>query len=185
MCTYTNCNILQRKQCASCSELPEAHFYYYAHHNKQLTIRVKRLPDRIRLSGEAEAKLWMWSRCGRCTTANGVPKSTKRVVISTAACGLSFGKFLELSFSHHSSSTRLSSCGHSLHRDFLYFFGYGFLVCFDLVVYNYILLFFWVSFLKRPSVNGSSSPISSLVGVIVFNWSVSNIVTFLNQLVKE
>lgn len=118
----------QRKQCASCSELPEAHFYYYAHHNKQLTIRVKRLPDRIRLSGEAEGKLWMWSRCGRCKTANGVPKSTKRVVISTAACGLSFGKFLELSFSHHSSSTRLSSCGHSLHRDFLYFFGLGAMV---------------------------------------------------------
>lgn len=115
----------QRKQCASCSELPEAHFYYYAHHNKQLTIRVKRLPDRIRLSGEVEGKLWMWSRCGRCKTANGVPKSTKRVVISTAACGLSFGKFLELSFSHHASSTRLSSCGHSLHQDFLYFFGLG------------------------------------------------------------
>ncbi|XWS24864.1 hypothetical protein CRYUN_Cryun27aG0021600 [Craigia yunnanensis] len=113
----------QRSQCAKCGELPEAHFYYYAYHNKQLTIQVKRLPKHIR--GEAEGKLWMWSRCGKCKTGNGISKCTKRVLISTAARGLSFGKFLELSFSEHSSSSGLSSCGHYLHRDFLYFFGLG------------------------------------------------------------
>ncbi|XP_031247184.1 putative 1-phosphatidylinositol-3-phosphate 5-kinase FAB1D [Pistacia vera] len=115
----------QRTQCITCGELPEAHFYYYAHHKKQLTIQVKRLPDRKRLPGEVEGKIWMWSRCGKCKTKNGVSKSTKRVLISTAACSLSFGKFLELCFSHHSSSDRASSCGHSLSRDFLYFFGLG------------------------------------------------------------
>lgn len=140
-----NCNVLQRRQCATCGELPEAHFYYYAHHNKQLTIRVKRLPDRMCLPGEAEGKIWMWGCCGKCKTGNGVSKSTKRVLISAAACGLSFGKFLELSFSHHSASSRLSSCGHSFHRDFLYFFGYGFMVSFDLLLPFVVLLGFFPS----------------------------------------
>ncbi|XWS23446.1 hypothetical protein CRYUN_Cryun28dG0014500 [Craigia yunnanensis] len=122
--TFLQDNLLnQRSQCAICGQLPEAHFYYYAHHNKQLTIQVKRLPKH--LPGEAEGKLWMWSCCGKCKTGNGISKSTKRVLISTAARGLSFGKFLEFSFSEHSSSSGLSSCGHSLHRDFLYFFGVG------------------------------------------------------------
>ncbi|XP_047959358.1 putative 1-phosphatidylinositol-3-phosphate 5-kinase FAB1D [Salvia hispanica] len=115
----------QRLQCDVCSELPEAHFYYYAHHNKQLTIQVRRLPARKSLPGETDGKLWMWSRCGRCKLRDGSPKSTKRVLISTAARGLSFGKFLELSFSNHSSFSSPSCCGHSYHKDFLYFFGLG------------------------------------------------------------
>lgn len=113
---------MQRSPCSICGELPEAHFYYYAHHNKQLTIQIRRLSDEKHLPGEAEGKLWMWSRCGKCKHGNGMSKSTKRVLISTAARGLSFGKFLELGFS---SSSKLSSCGHSLHWDFLYFFGYA------------------------------------------------------------
>ncbi|KDP34673.1 hypothetical protein JCGZ_11021 [Jatropha curcas] len=113
----------QKRQCTTCGELPEAHFYYYAHHNKQLTIRVKRLPKL--LPGEAEGKLWMWSRCGKCREKNGGQKCTKRVLISTAARCLSFGKFLELSFSYYSSFGRSSCCGHSLERDYLYFFGLG------------------------------------------------------------
>ncbi|XWS21867.1 hypothetical protein CRYUN_Cryun30bG0092600 [Craigia yunnanensis] len=113
----------QRSQCAICGELAEAHFYYYAHHSKQLTIQVKQLPKH--LPGEAEGKLWMWSCCGKCKSGNRISKCTKRVLISTAARGLSFGKFLELSFSEHSLSSGLSSCGHSPHRDFLYFFGLG------------------------------------------------------------
>ncbi|KAK6276842.1 hypothetical protein POUND7_017165 [Theobroma cacao] len=116
----------QRSQCAVCGELPEAHFYYYAHHNKQLTIQVKQLSKH--LPGEAEGKLWMWCRCGKCKTGNGISKSTKRVLISTTARGLSFGKFLELSFSDRSSSSGLSSCSHSMQRDFLYFFGLGSMV---------------------------------------------------------
>ncbi|GAB4844844.1 hypothetical protein Ancab_038232 [Ancistrocladus abbreviatus] len=115
----------QSLHCKTCGELPEAHFYYYAHHNKQLTIRVKHLPNTICLPGESEGKLWMWSRCGKCKPNKGGMKSTKRVVISAAARRLSFGKFLELSFSSDSSFNGLSSCGHSLHRDFLYFFGSG------------------------------------------------------------
>ncbi|GMP48121.1 hypothetical protein CsSME_00015591 [Camellia sinensis var. sinensis] len=115
----------QRLQCKTCNEPPNAHFYYYAHHNKQLTIQVRSLPNMWHLPGEAEGKLWMWSRCGKCKPHNGNSKSTKRVLVSTAARGLSFGKFLDLSFSNHSSFSRPSSCGHSLHRDFLCFFGLG------------------------------------------------------------
>ncbi|CAN1235338.1 Putative 1-phosphatidylinositol-3-phosphate 5-kinase FAB1D [Linum perenne] len=110
----------QRSRCPTCEELPEMHYYYYAHHDKQLTIRVKRLLKA--LPGEAEGKIWMWSRCGKC---KAVSRSTKRVLISTAARSLSFGKFLELSFTHQSSFGRSSSCGHSLDKDFLYFFGLG------------------------------------------------------------
>ncbi|KAL6318383.1 hypothetical protein AAG906_040556 [Vitis piasezkii] len=120
-----NCCTMQKHQCPTCGELPEAHFYYYAHCNKQLTIQVKQLPTKSRLPGEAEGKLWMWSRCGKCKPENGITQCTKRVLISTAARGLSFGKFLELSFSQLSSPSRVSSCGHFFHRDFLYFFGLG------------------------------------------------------------
>lgn len=108
---------IQTRLCDACQELPDAHFYYYAHHYKQLTIQVKRLPQEKSLLGEAEGKIWMWSRCRKCKSG-----STKRVLISTTARSLSFGKFLELSLSHYSSSRKLS-CGHSLDRDFLYFFG--------------------------------------------------------------
>ncbi|KAK4788753.1 hypothetical protein SAY86_020072 [Trapa natans] len=115
-------NILnQKSKCSTCGELPEAHFYYYAHYNKQLRIKVKRLPESKVLAGDEEGKIWMWGCCGKCASGNG----TKRVLISTAARALSFGKFLELSFSHYSSPSILLSCGHSLQRDFLYFFGLG------------------------------------------------------------
>lgn len=46
--------------------------------------------------------------------------------MSDAAWGLSFGKFLELSFSNHAAASRVASCGHSLHRDCLRFYGYIF-----------------------------------------------------------
>ncbi|RDX90164.1 putative 1-phosphatidylinositol-3-phosphate 5-kinase FAB1D, partial [Mucuna pruriens] len=112
----------QTRLCDACQELPDAHFYYYAHHNKQLTIQVKRLPQEKGLPGETEGKIWMWSHCRKCKSG-----STKRVLISTTARSLSFGKFLELSLSHYTSSRKLS-CGHSLDRDFLYFFGLGHMV---------------------------------------------------------
>ena len=149
---------MQRSQCTACGELPEAHFYYYAHYNRQLTIQVKRLPEGKHLPGEAEGKLWMWSCCGRCKHGNGISKSTKRVLISNAARGLSFGKFLELSFTYAPSSSRLSSCGHSLHRDFLYFFGYGLFISSYLIVY---LLYFWYE-VKEISVLCSGSGFSPL-----------------------
>ncbi|XAR62641.1 1-phosphatidylinositol-3-phosphate 5-kinase [Bertholletia excelsa] len=118
----------QRLHCATCNEPPQSHFYYYVHHNKQLIIQIKHLPESRSLPGEAEGKLWMWSKCGKCKSSNGNSKSTKRVLISNAACGLSFGRFLELCFSNHSSFTKTSDCGHSVHKDFLYFFGFGSMV---------------------------------------------------------
>lgn len=116
---------MQKCQCRTCGESPEAHFYYYAHHNKQLSIRVRRLTSGKHLAGEGEGKIWMWGRCGQCRPGNKILKTMKRVLVSTAAHGLSFGKFLELSLSHHSLSPRLSSCGHSFQSDFLIFFGYA------------------------------------------------------------
>ncbi|KAK2968895.1 hypothetical protein RJ640_013238, partial [Escallonia rubra] len=110
--------------CKACGEPSEDHLSYYEHHDKQLRIQVRRLPMDKRLPGEAEGKLWMWSCCGKCKLPNGSSKSTKRVLISAAARCLSFGKFLELSFSNHSSFYP-HSCGHFSHRDFFYFFGLG------------------------------------------------------------
>ncbi|KAG0494356.1 hypothetical protein HPP92_005350 [Vanilla planifolia] len=114
----------QQHSCSSCGEPPEAHIYCYTHQNGNLTVLVKQLPSS--LSGEAEGKIWMWSRCLKCEHEKGIPRSTTRVVMSSAARSLSFGKFLELSFTSHSAASRLcSECGHSLHRDCLRFFGLG------------------------------------------------------------
>ncbi|CAN6197799.1 unnamed protein product [Urochloa humidicola] len=110
----------EKHSCISCGESPEAHMYSYTHHNGTLTVLVKRLPLESTLSGEAQGRIWMWTRCLRCNA-----KPTNRVIISSSARNLSFGKFLELSFSTHSAAKKLSTCGHLLHRDCLRFFGFG------------------------------------------------------------
>ncbi|RLN35123.1 1-phosphatidylinositol-3-phosphate 5-kinase FAB1A-like [Panicum miliaceum] len=110
----------EKHSCLSCGESPEAHMYSYTHHNGALTVLVKRLPVELSLSGEAQGRIWMWTRCLRCNA-----KPTNRVIISSSARNLSFGKFLELSFSTHSAAKKLSTCGHLLHRDCLRFFGFG------------------------------------------------------------
>ncbi|KAL3363077.1 hypothetical protein AABB24_012403 [Solanum stoloniferum] len=111
-------------RCPSCEMHPEAHVRCYTHRQGSLTISVKKLPECI-LPGEREGKIWMWHRCLRCPRTNGFPPPTKRVVMSNAAWGLSFGKFLELSFSNHAAASRVASCGHLLHRDCLRFYGYA------------------------------------------------------------
>ncbi|XP_023548902.1 1-phosphatidylinositol-3-phosphate 5-kinase FAB1B-like isoform X2 [Cucurbita pepo subsp. pepo] len=114
----------QAYRCDSCDMPAEAHVHCYTHRQGTLTISVKKLPE-ILLPGEREGKIWMWHRCLRCPRNNGFPPATRRVVMSDAAWGLSFGKFLELSFSNHIAASRVASCGHSLHRDCLRFYGYG------------------------------------------------------------
>ncbi|XP_048629435.1 1-phosphatidylinositol-3-phosphate 5-kinase FAB1B-like [Brassica napus] len=102
----------------------EAHVHCYTHRQGSLTISVKKLQDYL-LPGEKEGKIWMWHRCLRCPRPNGFPPAILRVVMSDAAWGLSFGKFLELSFSNHLAASRVACCGHSLHRDCLRFYGFG------------------------------------------------------------
>ncbi|KAI5336634.1 hypothetical protein L3X38_015902 [Prunus dulcis] len=117
-------------QCHSCEMPSEAHVHCYTHRQGTLTISVKKLPE-ILLPGEKEGRIWMWHRCLRCPRINGFPPATRRIVMSDAAWGLSFGKFLELSFSNHAAASRVASCGHSLHRDCLRFYGFGKMVaCF-------------------------------------------------------
>ncbi|XP_010261690.1 PREDICTED: 1-phosphatidylinositol-3-phosphate 5-kinase FAB1B-like [Nelumbo nucifera] len=116
--------------CHSCEMPSEAHVHCYTHRQGSVTISVKKLPEFL-LPGEREGKIWMWHRCLRCPRTNGFPPATQRVVMSDAAWGLSFGKFLELSFSNHTAASRVASCGHSLHRDCLRFYGFGRMVaCF-------------------------------------------------------
>ncbi|XVF35214.1 hypothetical protein REPUB_Repub18cG0126200 [Reevesia pubescens] len=120
----------QSFRCCSCEMPSEAHVHCYTHRQGSLTISVKKLPE-LSLLGEREGKIWMWHRCLRCPRTNGFPPATRRVVMSDAAWGLSFGKFLELSFSNHAAASRVASCGHSLHRDCLRFYGFGRMVaCF-------------------------------------------------------
>ncbi|CAJ1950647.1 unnamed protein product [Sphenostylis stenocarpa] len=120
----------QSYRCHSCEMPSEAHVHCYTHRQGTLTISVKKLPEII-LPGERDGKIWMWHRCLRCPRINGFPPATQRIVMSDAAWGLSFGKFLELSFSNHAAASRVASCGHSLHRDCLRFYGFGRMVaCF-------------------------------------------------------
>ena len=81
--------------CRSCKEPVEAHVLCYTHRKGNLIINVRCLPD-ITLPGERDGKIWMWHRCLRCAHVDGVPPANRRVVMSDAAWGLSFGKFLEL-----------------------------------------------------------------------------------------
>ncbi|TVU05669.1 hypothetical protein EJB05_48841 [Eragrostis curvula] len=119
----------QNNICRSCELPPEAHVYCYVHPQGSLSISVRKLS--VKLPGEQDGRIWMWHRCLRCPRVNGLPPATKRVVMSDAAWGLSFGKFLELSFSNHAAASRVASCGHSLHRDCLRFYGFGEMVaCF-------------------------------------------------------
>ncbi|XP_062195651.1 1-phosphatidylinositol-3-phosphate 5-kinase FAB1B-like isoform X2 [Phragmites australis] len=119
----------QNNLCCSCELPPEAHVYCYVHPQGSLTISVRKL--QVKLPGEHDGRIWMWHRCLHCPRVDGLPPATKRVVMSDAAWGLSFGKFLELSFSNHAAASRVASCGHSLHRDCLRFYGFGEMVaCF-------------------------------------------------------
>ncbi|KAD4584901.1 hypothetical protein E3N88_22502 [Mikania micrantha] len=117
-------------KCPSCEMSSEAHVQCYTHRQGTLTISVKKLTGSP-LPGEKDGKIWMWHRCLRCPRINGFLPSTRRIVMSDAAWGLSFGKFLELSFSNHAAASRVANCGHSLHRDCLRFYGFGEMVaCF-------------------------------------------------------
>ncbi|KAI3497845.1 hypothetical protein L1887_33429 [Cichorium endivia] len=119
----------QTSNCRSCNEPAEAHVVCYTHQQGNLTINVRRLPS-LKLPGEKDGKIWMWHRCLRCAHVDGVPPATHRVIMSDAAWGLSFGKFLELSFSNHATANRVAGCGHSLQRDCLRFYGLGSMVVF-------------------------------------------------------
>ncbi|KAF8399016.1 hypothetical protein HHK36_014883 [Tetracentron sinense] len=115
--------------CRSCKEPVEAHVRCYTHQQGSLTINVRHLPS-LKLPGERDGKIWMWHRCLKCAQIDGVPPATRRVVMSKAAWGLSFGKFLELSFSNHATANRVANCGHSLQRDCLRYYGFGSMVAF-------------------------------------------------------
>ncbi|XP_006659418.3 putative 1-phosphatidylinositol-3-phosphate 5-kinase FAB1C [Oryza brachyantha] len=115
--------------CPSCKEPSESHIRCYTHQHGSLTISVRRLLSQ-KLPGERDGRIWMWHRCLKCEPKDGVPPATRRVIMSDAAWGLSFGKFLELSFSNHATANRIASCGHSLQRDCLRFYGYGNMVAF-------------------------------------------------------
>lgn len=118
---------VQTSCCESCKEPAESHVRCYTHQQGSLTISVKTLPS-VKLPGELDGKIWMWHRCLRCKPKDGIPPATQRIVMSDAARGLSFGKFLELSFSNHTTANRIACCGHSLQRDCLRFYGLGSMV---------------------------------------------------------
>uniref|UniRef100_A0A7N0UCP9 1-phosphatidylinositol-3-phosphate 5-kinase n=2 Tax=Kalanchoe fedtschenkoi TaxID=63787 RepID=A0A7N0UCP9_KALFE len=119
----------QETFCRSCDERVEAHVRCFTHQKGSLTINVKRLPN-VKLPGEQDGKIWMWHRCLKCAHIDGIPPATRRVIMSDAAWGLSFGKFLELSFSNHATANRVAPCGHSLQKDCLRYYGCGSMVAF-------------------------------------------------------
>ncbi|CAM6126649.1 unnamed protein product [Calypogeia fissa] len=130
------------RPCDMCDESGDKHVLSYTHRQGSLTITVNK-NTKNPLSGEKSGRIWMWHRCLRCALENGVPPATHRVIMSDAAWGLSFGKFLELSFSTHPAASRLAACGHSLHRDCLRFYGFGSVVaCFrysEITIHSFYL----------------------------------------------
>ncbi|KAF9603583.1 hypothetical protein IFM89_037082 [Coptis chinensis] len=126
-CNEIPIELCKANECSVCGDPLQAHVYNYLHQSGKLMIRVKQLSVESSLPGEAEGKLWMWAQCSKCVPVNQKQRSTRRVVMSSAAHDLSFGKFLELGFSVH-SDTNESSCGHSLQRDYHHFYGLGAMV---------------------------------------------------------
>jgi 1-phosphatidylinositol-3-phosphate 5-kinase len=99
-----------------------AHAHCYINQKGTITISMKRIGSN--LPGESEKKIWTWQRCLKCPRKNGLPPSSKRAILSSDTMSLSFGRFLELSFSDHNVATRVAECGHSLHKDCLRYYGY-------------------------------------------------------------
>lgn len=121
----------QKLCCRNCKQRSEAHVRCYTNQYGCLKISVHRYSS-IKLPGERDGRIWMWHRCLECEYSNDVPPAVQRVVMSDAAWSLSFGKFLELSFSNHASANRVAICGHSLQKDCLHFYGSGSMVaCFQ------------------------------------------------------
>ncbi|XP_031491774.1 putative 1-phosphatidylinositol-3-phosphate 5-kinase FAB1C [Nymphaea colorata] len=119
----------QASPCMSCSQPAEAHVRRYIHEQGSVSMYVKCIPS-LNLPGKPEGKIWMWHRCLKCARKDGVSEAKNRVIMSDAAWGLSFGKFLELSFSDNATAKRVASCSHSLQRDCLHYYGYGDTVAF-------------------------------------------------------
>ena len=123
-------------RCPRCDEPMEDHEHRYTHSRGCITLYSKVLKG-TPLPGEKEGKIWMWHRCLRCARPDGIPPATRRVPLSDSAQNISFGKFLQLSFSKQAVET-VTGCGHCAYRDCLRFFGIGSTVaCF---LYNPIKL---------------------------------------------
>ncbi|KAJ3677417.1 hypothetical protein LUZ60_003141 [Juncus effusus] len=120
----------ETKSCTSCNLPLKSHVKSYTHQQGSLTIYTKKIKEK--LQGEKEGTIWMWHRCIKCDPLEeGIRPATRRVAMSDSAWGISFGKFLELSFCGSNSklkANRIAPCGHSLMRDCLRFFGFGSMV---------------------------------------------------------
>lgn len=110
-------------RCPKCDEPMEDHEHRYTHARGCLTLYSKVVKG-TPLPGEKEGKIWMWHRCLHCARPDGVPPATRRVPLSDSAQNISFGKFLQLSFSKQADVT-VTGCGHGAYRDCLRFFGIG------------------------------------------------------------
>lgn len=124
------------KTCPDCDEPMEEHEHRFAHSRGCLTLYCK-VTRGHSLPGEKEGQVWMWHRCLRCPRPDGIPPPTRRVPLSDSAQNISFGKFLQLSFSEQAVET-IASCGHYVYRDCLRFFGMG--VAVACLLYNPIKL---------------------------------------------
>eukprot|EP00898_Chlorokybus_atmophyticus_P001216 jgi/Chlat1/2095/Chrsp17S02689 len=112
-----------------------SHVRTYTHAHGRLTVSVHTMPSLSVLPLDSNGTLWMWHCCRACMakhTSDDPLAFARCVRMSSATWSLSFGKFLELSFSEHYTVSALESCNHSLHRDHLRFFGRGDMVaCFE------------------------------------------------------
>ncbi|XP_023632730.1 putative 1-phosphatidylinositol-3-phosphate 5-kinase FAB1C [Capsella rubella] len=113
--------------CGFCKKWVGSHVVSYTHHSEQLIMNVNLLTSE-KLPGEEHGKIWMWYRCQKCDYVDGLPPATPKINLSDDTLRMSFGKFLQFSFSDHPSASRVATCTHSLQKDCLHFFGLGSMV---------------------------------------------------------
>lgn len=101
----------------------------------------------------------MWARCATHGQGHVSPRPTRRVMMSKAGRGLSFGKFLELSFSGRSTYGKTSRRGHLLYRDWILFFGYMMIIWLSLLPD----IFFTARFIDPLSTNRSGSSVALFI----------------------
>eukprot|EP00798_Chlamydomonas_sp_ICE-L_P025226 gene25226-10872_t len=109
------------KRCgtAGCGEGVSSHVRTFLHGNARITMSIATLPPSAALPGEDQQQIWLWMRPKGMGPDSH--KSIRRVPLSPDGAALSFGQFLQLSF----TSDELNVNKRSLHHDFVRYFGLG------------------------------------------------------------
>ena len=91
------------------------HYRTYSHGSGKVSVSVNSIPCPVK---GMEGRIVMWSLCRICK------ESTPFIPMSESTWKYSFGKYLELTFSHSGLQSRTHSCAHDVHRDHMRYFSF-------------------------------------------------------------